>query len=936
MSGHGGFSAIGSGMQVPQPLAMPNVEELQPGKDKRGALNVEGHKAEVQIADTRLDQTNRLAANLDAMLLRAAKTASAPVDVKALKDTLVAAGLDKATRKAIEGAAKKAQTSFQAINQFSGRQIAEALTKDEKGHFDWNEASPVGKAIKAALDAQADLSELLYTAQDSLPPNASARARDAVMEAMFQTDRRASELQTLVCDFADMAEKAGNDPAINARLDKTLESLIPSQSLKMHGSEKIAADFRTTLMPLAKRIDDLAAAKERQLSDGEATKIRRQIDEAFNALAKAETTYAAKGMPLDHSLFESARGMLTDLTKRLNGIRREVAMASMRTFIDKTFTAPDLPILQDKFKPLVKKLFPALVSAIDTQRLLRKAALEFLEKHNDATVRKMNTLARELASLSSAVENELKSIEKQEYKDQPIFNFAYEKHEAVQNLVNSLSRKDRNACTPEFVKEFCQAMMSFVADNVEAEFGALKVAYGGIFGASTQTAHLVQMFRNAADHDSSKFLTNKTLAAVFEGRAAVTTVVETRLAGLPDEDADPALDSTNAVSSKPLGSGQVNTVYQVGYKDGSTYIFKPEAPGRQGLEGLQLSKGSYKDTQLVAQLNMSAQKTADAFGLGDVMTKTSVGAHDGQFGLFMEKALGCEAANYGRDNPRTEPGCLNAQQIKELPDAQYGKVVGELMRKTNRLEWFDILTGQGDRHHHNYMVNVPEAGDVTVKAIDNDACFGTFIIAPGVFVLRGEHAAKFAQAVNTVGRKLYPSEVTGRQIGRLNHDPGIRQLANGAIVVDTSKMRAPELHFCLKTATGCHVTRAPDYIDEELYDKLVAMKGGEAREKYIADLKARLTQDQVDVAINRLDAAIAHAEKLKEDGRVVSTDDWGKKDVQRMVAGPKPKPLPAVGGRSPNDTIFAKNVQADVNDLQGSLFRRDLLPHIAKPGWFEE
>jgi len=61
-----------------------------------------------------------------------------------------------------------------------------------------------------------------------------------------------------------------------------------------------------------------------------------------------------------------------------------------------------------------------------------------------------------------------------------------------------------------------------------------------------------------------------------------------------------------------FASGQVNTVYQVGYKDGSTYIFKPEAPGRQGLEGLQLSKGSYKDTQLVAQLNMSAQRTADA------------------------------------------------------------------------------------------------------------------------------------------------------------------------------------------------------------------------------------------------------------------------------------------------------------------------------------
>ncbi len=651
MSGHGGFSAIGSGMKVPQSFDLPKIEELQPGKDG-GPL---GDRA--LPADTRLDQTKRLAASLDVMLLKVAKTASAPVDVQALKDTLVAVGLDKATRKLIEGAAKKAQTSFQAINQFSGRQIANALVKDEKGRFDWDPNSAVGKAIKAALDAQADLSEMLYNALNALPDNASARARNALMEAMFQTDRRASELQTLVCDFADMAEKVGNDPAINARLDKTLESLIPSQSLKMHGSEKVADDFRTSLMPLAKRIDDLASVQERQLSDDESTKIRRQIDEAFNALARAEKTYAAKGTPLDHSLFESARGVLTDLTTRLNGIRREVAFDSMRTFIDKTFTAPDLPILQDKFKPLVKKLFPALMAAIDTQKLLRKAALEFLEKHSDATVRKMNTLANELACLSGVVANELKSIGKFEYKGKPIFNFMLEERPDTQNLVNSLSRKDRNAFTPELVKEFRQTMRKFLTENFEDEFGALKVAYGGISGTSTQTAHLVQMYLNAAAiKDSSKFLTNKTLAAVFEGRAAVTTVVETRLAGLPDEDADPALDDSNAVSSESLGSGKVNTVYQVGYKDGSTYIFKPEAPGRQGLEGLQLSKGSYKDTQLVAQLNMSAQKTADAFGLGDVMVKTSVGAHDGQFGLFMEKAPGCEAANYGCDNPSTEPG----------------------------------------------------------------------------------------------------------------------------------------------------------------------------------------------------------------------------------------------------------------------------------------
>ena len=40
MSGHGGFSAIGSGMKVPQTFDMPKVEELQLGKDKFGAFRL--------------------------------------------------------------------------------------------------------------------------------------------------------------------------------------------------------------------------------------------------------------------------------------------------------------------------------------------------------------------------------------------------------------------------------------------------------------------------------------------------------------------------------------------------------------------------------------------------------------------------------------------------------------------------------------------------------------------------------------------------------------------------------------------------------------------------------------------------------------------------------------------------------------------------------
>ena len=100
--------------------------------------------------------------------------------------------------------------------------------------------------------------------------------------------------------------------------------------------------------------------------------------------------------------------------------------------------------------------------------------------------------------------------------------------------------------------------------------------------------------------------------------------------------------------------------------------------------------------------------------------------------------------------------------------------------------------------------------------------------------------------------------------------------------------------------------------------------------------RARLTADQVQAATTRLDAAIAHAEKLREARRVVSTEDWGKKDVQRMVAGGKSKGLQQVGGQSPKDTEFARKVKTTVADHDVPLFRRDLLACIAKPGWFED
>lgn len=102
------------------------------------------------------------------------------------------------------------------------------MAKNGDGCFEWDGRNPAGKAIKAALDALAALSEKLVKAINELPKDAPAAVQAALDEAVLRNDRRASEIQTLFCDFADMAEKAFDDPANVERLGKTLASFLPA------------------------------------------------------------------------------------------------------------------------------------------------------------------------------------------------------------------------------------------------------------------------------------------------------------------------------------------------------------------------------------------------------------------------------------------------------------------------------------------------------------------------------------------------------------------------------------------------------------------------------------------------------------------------------------------------------------------------------------
>ena len=175
MSGHGGFNAIPGGMNMPPVVNPPPVADVKPTGDAPGVPNAGGAKFDAPVPSPEAEQAGRLVSKLDMMLLRAAKTVAKPVDAEALKETTAA--VPKKRRKAIDKAAEKAGTAFLAINRYSGRQLAAALAKDANGLFSWDLRNPAGKAIKAALDAQAKLSEELAKAFNALPSDTPGTVR---------------------------------------------------------------------------------------------------------------------------------------------------------------------------------------------------------------------------------------------------------------------------------------------------------------------------------------------------------------------------------------------------------------------------------------------------------------------------------------------------------------------------------------------------------------------------------------------------------------------------------------------------------------------------------------------------------------------------------------------------------------------------------------
>ncbi|SFE15487.1 hypothetical protein [Paracidovorax konjaci] len=263
------------------------------------------------------------------------------------------------------------------------------------------------------------------------------------------------------------------------------------------------------------------------------------------------------------------------------------------------------------------------------------------------------------------------------------------------------------------------------------------------------------------------------------------------------------------VIDKPVqaGSGTFNKVYGMKLRNagGSEIdgIFKPLNTRETGC--VAYVSGIPKNDPQTAMRNIATVAYARKLGLHVVVdTRLAVidtgrGPLDPDVGLMMERAQGRPAA-------RTPPQVFRRADVCE---------------ELTKLQLLDHLTGQGDRHGHNYFIHIGAGGRAKIAGIDNDQCFGKDITDPA----------------------------------------GIRPV------------EADPMTWVLRG------TNLPPVVDVRMAGAIDALTPQDIH----AMLKDKLNPAEIDAAIQRHQGVKDHIARLEASGRVIDPADWGRADIQQLM-----------------------------------------------------
>jgi len=420
-------------------------------------------------------------------------------------------------------------------------------------------------------------------------------------------------------------------------------------------------------------------------------------------------------------------------------------------------------------------------------------------------------------------------------------------------------------------------------DNAAA--GIIKTMWGlGII-----TSQFAELVKNAQKQSA---LATSDVRRIMLGEVGLSNVVEASVRGFKPDDIDPATDESAVVDSEPLGAGQAGKTYLLTTKTGAKLVFKPELDSRIGLSNLALGSGNaYEAAQKTVNLNFATQDTAKAFGCEDLVVKYSVGSHDGQFGVFMEKAKGFTGEDFGKRKKTKGDGIVPAELFTIQGDKMRANIQGQIAQKLNKLQWLDLITGQGDRHWNNYFVCIKKnvttnTFDVTVKAIDNDASFTARQVGLQKYALDKNKAKSFVVELKGVCKKLFGKEGWKREYQRVSKDPSLVPNTDGTMTVNLADAKTPEIKMAAIPVLGLQSIAIPEEIDEDFYNKLMEMdKDPSKKQAYLNSLAPRISEEALRATELRLNEAIKYAKKLVDKGKVFGNDDW--KDKVRLSEMPR-------------------------------------------------
>ena len=787
---------------------------------------------------------------LDVLLLGAAKKsvgADVVKNVETVGQSLVRQGvLSETDVTRLKNLAESAAEKLKALDKFKGMDFAKAIIKID-GAFDFDENSEIGKAVKKAIDAQLALSEELGKFNGRLAANSkvSAALQDQFTELQFQCDRRATEIDSIAFRMFDLAQKdvvngAAGDPQIKALLDSAFSELMPREAIMMHGTAEAFEKLGEKLRPFAKKLDAFSANGTKILTKAEIKSLETEMALVKNAIANVRKNgleikhdnQIVSRIEVDKSLLDAMDQILADTKKQIDDAKKTSVNRTIDAFI----------------KEVDDSLYPEKSPGAGDVNLTSVDMLDFKSSRAD---------------IMKAFDDFAKGkINARQFDD-----------EIERNL-----DKFNNGRFHMHVLRACG-----YKDNAAA--GILKTMRG-LNIIKSQFRELVKNAKKQSD------LATSDVRRIMLGEVGLSNVVEASVRGFKPTDIDPAADESAVVDSKPLGAGNSGKTYLVTTKSGGELVFKPEFDSRIGLSTMVLaSGGAYKDTQNTANLNLATQDTAKAFGCEDLVVKYSVGSHDGQFGFFMEKAKGFSGEEMGIKN-KDEGDGITPAALKTITDpAERSKIQGQVAKKLNKLQWLDLITGQGDRHWNNYFVHIDKTThDVSVKAIDNDASFSANRTGLQKFRLGGVKAESFLDMLEVICKRLHDKDADDEYKKRVSNDPAITRNGVGEITVDLSKAQSPEVKMALNKVMGLQSIAMPEEIDQEFYNKLMEMDGNpDQRKAYLDSIAPRLSPEALDATAKRLDEAIAHAKKLKDENKVYSDAKWQNPNTLAQMPGLKNK-----------------------------------------------